>query len=104
MLEPQAAPILDHVAQLLNVNGLANPIRVEGNTDSVPISTAQFRSNWELSAARASAVLEFLLGRHVAEKRLSLAGYADQNPAATNATVAGRSLNRRVDIVILRRA
>lgn len=104
MLEPQAAPLLDHVAQLLTLGGLVNPVRIEGNTDDVPINTPRFRSNWELSAARASAVLEFVLGRGVAAKRLSLAGYADQNPIATNSTVAGRSRNRRVDIVILRRS
>jgi chemotaxis protein MotB len=104
MLEPQAAPLLDHVAQLLTLGGLANPVRVEGNTDNVPIKTPQFRSNWELSAARASAVLEFLLGRGVQERRLSLAGYADQDPIASNSTAAGRGRNRRVDIVILRRS
>jgi chemotaxis protein MotB len=104
VLEPQATPLLADVAGLLTANGLVNPIRVEGNTDSTPIQTVQFRSNWELSAARASAVLAFLLSRGVQERRLSLAGYADQRPLATNATASGRGRNRRVDIVVLRRS
>ncbi len=95
-------PLLEHVARLLTANGLTNPIRVEGNTDSVPISTPQFHSNWELSTARATAVLQFLLGHGVPADRLSVAGYADQRPIATNTTAAGRSLNRRVDLVVLR--
>jgi chemotaxis protein MotB len=104
VLEPKGAPLLADVADLLLANGLANPVRVEGNTDSTPIRTPQFRSNWELSAARASAVLSFLLARGVPPRRLSLAGYADQRPLTTNATAAGRSRNRRVDIVVLRRS
>jgi chemotaxis protein MotB len=104
VLEPQATPLLADVARLVTANGLANPVRVEGNTDSQPISTAQFRSNWELSAARASAVLSFLLSRGVRPRRLSLTGYADQRPLTTNSTSAGRSRNRRVDIVVLRRS
>ena len=101
-LKPQAAPLLEHVARLLTAHGLTNPIRVEGNTDSVPISTAQFHSNWQLSTARATAVLSFLLAHGVQAHRLSVAGYADQRPIATNTTAAGRSLNRRVDVVVLR--
>ena len=101
-LQPPAMPLLEHVAGLLTANGLTNPIRVEGNTDSVPISTPQFHSNWELSTARATAVLSFLLTHGVPASRLSVAGYADQRPIATNTTAAGRSLNRRVDLVVLR--
>jgi chemotaxis protein MotB len=81
-----------------------NPIRVEGNTDSVPIATGQFPSNWELSAARATAVLRFLLRRGVSPRRSSVAGYADQRPLASNETASGRSLNRRVELVVLRRS
>jgi chemotaxis protein MotB len=104
VLEPQATPLLTDVARLVRANGLVNPVRVEGNTDSTPISTPQFRSNWELSAARASAVLSFMLAHGVQPRRLSLAGYADQRPLTTNATAAGRGRNRRVDIVVLRRS
>jgi len=79
-------------------------LRIDGHTDRRPINTGQFPSNWELSAARASAVLRFLVEGGVPELRLSLAGYADQRPIATNSTGAGRSANRRVDVVVLRRS
>jgi len=103
-LEPASAPVLRHIAALLTSGGLSNDVRVEGNTDDVPISTPQFHSNWELSTARATAVLGSLLTYGVQPARLSVAGYADERPIATNATVAGRRLNRRVDIVVLRRS
>jgi chemotaxis protein MotB len=80
-----------------------NPVRVEGFTDDVPIRTVQFFSNWELSAARAAAVLESLHGNGVPSRHLSLAGYADQRPVTSNATPKGRSLNRRVDLVVVRK-
>ena len=69
-----------------------------------PISNAEFRSNWELSAARATAVLESLLHNGVAAGRLSATAYADQRPLATNGSAKGRSTNRRVELVVLRRA
>jgi len=81
---------------------LPNPIRLEGHTDSVPIKTARFRSNWELSAARSIAILELLATRFgLARERMSITGYADVAPVASNDTEAGRAKNRRVDIVIL---
>lgn len=76
-------------------------IRVEGHTDSQPISTARYPSNWELSSARASAVLAELVARKIPSARLSVAGYASERPIADNATADGRTLNRRVDLVIL---
>ena len=102
VLQSQSVPLLSEISSLL-ARGVVNPVRVEGNTDDVPISTAEFRSNWELSTARADAVLEFLLEHGVAPVRLSATGYADQRPIATNATAEGRSLNRRVELVVLRR-
>ncbi len=101
-LKSKAIPILYHVARALTANRLTNPIRVEGNTDNVPISTPQFKSNWELSTARATAVLEFMLTAGIKPTRLSVAGYADTRPLASNATAAGRALNRRVELVVLR--
>lgn len=81
---------------------LPNPVRLEGHTDSVPIHNARFRSNWDLSAARSIALLELLENRfEVPADRLSIAGYADNDPAADNSTAEGRARNRRVDIVIL---
>jgi chemotaxis protein MotB len=102
MLKSRSLPLLTEISTLL-ARGVVNPIRVEGNTDDVPISTPEFHSNWELSTARADAVLEFLLAHGVSARRLSATGYADQRPIASNATPAGRSLNRRVELVVLRR-
>lgn len=80
---------------------LPNPMTVEGHTDSRPISTARFPSNWELSVARASTVLRtFVDGHGIPARKLSAAGYADQRPLASNETVEGRTANRRVEIVV----
>ena len=78
-----------------------NAIRVEGYTDDQPISTALFRSNWELSAARAASVLQELVATGIAPSRLSLTGFGEFQPVADNATEAGRNANRRVMLVIL---
>jgi chemotaxis protein MotB len=84
------------------INKIPNPVRLEGHTDSVPIHTARFRSNWELSAARSIALLEMFAGRFGVERpRMSIGGYADTAPVDTNDTVEGRARNRRCDIVIL---
>jgi chemotaxis protein MotB len=96
-----AYQLIDSFARLILKSHLTNPIRVEGNTDNVPIS-GTFQDNWALSAARATAVLERFLAQGIPPHRLSVAGYADQNPVAPNTTAAGRALNRRVDVVILR--
>jgi chemotaxis protein MotB len=104
VLKARSLPLLTEIAGLLTHGGIVNPVRVEGNTDNIPIHSAQFRSNWQLSAERADAVLEYMLAHGVAPKRLSLAGFADQRPVATNATAAGRGLNRRVNLVVLRRS
>lgn len=77
-------------------------VRVEGHTDNVPIHTAQFKSNWELSTARATEVIrKLILEYEFAPERLSASGYGEFHPASTNATVDGRQTNRRVDLVIL---
>jgi chemotaxis protein MotB len=81
---------------------ISNPVRLEGHTDSTPISTVRFRSNWELSSARSIAILELLSNKWgVPRNRLSIAGYADTAPLASNDTEIGRARNRRADIVIL---
>jgi chemotaxis protein MotB len=99
-LESQGQPLLSEIAALLTIDHV-HPIDVEGNTDDVPIS-GPFPSNWELSTARASTVVRFLIGKGVEPQRLSATGYADQRPIATNSTAAGRALNRRVEIVLQR--
>lgn len=87
------------------IRKLPNPVRLEGHTDSVPIHNSRFRSNWELSAARGIAMLEFLKRRcGVAEGRLAVAGYADTVPMESNETEEGRARNRRVDVVVLNQA
>ncbi|PWU03987.1 MAG: flagellar basal body stator protein MotB [Terriglobia bacterium] len=93
-------PTMQKIADL--VTKLPNPIRLEGHTDSIPIHTARFRSNWDLSAARAIAMLDLLSGQfELPRGRFSIAGYADTAPVDTNETPEGRARNRRVDIVFL---
>jgi len=84
------------------LNGIDNYIRVEGHTDNVVINTDYFHSNWQLSAARASNVVEFLISQgNVKPERLSSVGYGEYRPVKSNATEEGKAANRRVDIVIL---
>jgi chemotaxis protein MotB len=79
-----------------------HPVQVEGHTDDRPIATSQYPSNWQLSGARAAAVVQQLNGAGVYGKRMSLAGYAAEHPIASNATPAGRASNRRVEIILTR--
>jgi chemotaxis protein MotB len=77
-------------------------LRVEGHTDDVPIHNARYNSNWELSTARATETIRLLLTEFQLDPaRVSAAGYAEYHPVTTNRTAQGRSLNRRVDIVVL---
>ena len=101
-IKAPAVPLIRQVGSIIEKLEIANPIRVEGNTDSRPISTSRFRSNWELSTGRATSVLQILLGSGIRGDRFSVAGYADQRPVASNSTEYGRYLNRHVDIVVLR--
>jgi chemotaxis protein MotB len=103
-LKATGTPILLEVSHLLVTTRFSNAIAVEGNTDNVPISGGEFPSNWELSTARANAVLEFFIHHGVAESRFTVVGFADQNPIAPNDSADGRAVNRRVDVVVLRNA
>ncbi|MEQ1886269.1 MAG: flagellar motor protein MotB [Bryobacteraceae bacterium] len=99
-ISADALPSLDKVA--VAIIKLPNPVRLEGHTDSKPINTKRFRSNWDLSAARSIALLEILTTQfNVPRSHVSVAGYADNAPVASNETEEGRARNRRVDIVIL---
>jgi len=99
-IDPATYSSLQKVATA--ISNLPNPVRLEGHTDAIPIHTARFHSNWELSAARSIAVLELLNGRfNVPRERLAIAGYAETVPVAANDSEQGRARNRRVDIVIL---
>jgi chemotaxis protein MotB len=98
-LLPQAHRSLARIARVTIQRGLS--IRVEGHTDSLPIHTVAYPSNWELSAARATAVIEVLIGEGGFDAaQLSIAGFAGYRPVASNDTEEGRALNRRVDLVI----
>jgi chemotaxis protein MotB len=99
-IRPTALPVLDRIAAALPESAL----RVEGNTDDVPIHTPQFASNWELSSSRASSIARLLLlHANIHADKMSVAGYAEFHPAASNDTAEGRARNRRVDIVLLNR-
>ncbi len=80
---------------------IPNPIQVEGHTDNVPIANALYRSNWELSAARAASVVQFLQGQGVDPRRLAAVGRGEHHPIAANDDEAGRARNRRVTLLIL---
>jgi len=98
----QSQAALDRIAATLAA--IPYDLRIEGHTDNVPIHTAQFASNWELSTARATNLAKWLIVDHgVAPARLSAAGYAEFHPVASNDTAEGRSQNRRVDIIVLPR-
>lgn len=99
-LEANGTKTLDAVAVALGA--LRNPISIEGHTDDVPISNSRFPSNWELSTARAGAVLRYLVDRHgLTQERLVAGGYAEQRPLKENSTPEGRARNRRVDVAVL---
>jgi len=92
----------DRIAEILREKSYR--LRIEGDTDKVPIHTALYASNWELSTARATEVVRLLIVRNgFAPGRLSAGGFAEFHPIATNGSLAGRAQNRRVDVVILDR-
>jgi chemotaxis protein MotB len=101
-IEPTTYDSLDKIGKMLGE--LPNGVRLEGHTDSIPIHTARFRSNWELSAARSIAMLAMLSSRYkIPVDRLAIAGCAETVPVDSNETEEGRAHNRRVDLVILNR-
>jgi chemotaxis protein MotB len=99
-ITPVARRMIERVAGTMQA--LPNPIRIEGHTDDVPISTEKYGSNWELSTARASAVVAHLVtSAGIAPSRLSAAGYGEFHPRVANTTPENRARNRRIDIVVL---
>ncbi|MBX3258154.1 MAG: OmpA family protein [Labilithrix sp.] len=97
-LEERALRVVARLAAELRDRPLY--VRVEGHTDDRPIHTARFRSNWDLSTARATAVVARLAAGGISPERLSAAGYGEFHPLASNATDEGRKQNRRVDLVV----
>ena len=99
-VDPKTYGSLEKIAQ--TIRQLPNNVQMEGHTDSIPIHTARFRSNWELSAARGIAMMEVMTERYgLPARRFAIAGFADTSPIDTNDSQEGRLHNRRVDIVIL---
>jgi chemotaxis protein MotB len=100
VLEPEGAVILDAV--LPPLRKITNQIQVDGHTNQQNVSTAPYPSGWELSSARASSVVRFLIGHGpIAASRLSAAGYSDQRPLLPASDPRSITRNRRVDIVVL---
>jgi chemotaxis protein MotB len=100
-LETPAVHLLDKVGTIVAAER-RHPVVVEGHTDSQPIATGRYPSNWQLSGDRAAAVVQNFAGNGVNQRRMSLSGFASERPKATNSTPSGRAANRRVDIVLSR--
>ena len=84
------------------LNHVNNYVRIEGHTDSTPMSNNEFASNWQLSAIRATNVTELLISKAgISPKKISAVAYGDSRPVATNTTTVGKAKNRTVDIIIL---
>lgn len=98
-LDASAHEVLAKLAGVLN--DVPNPVRVEGYTDNIPINTAQFPSNWELSATRAASVVHLFVSQGVSPERLAMVGYGEYRPRADNLTQEGRNRNRRVVLIVL---
>jgi chemotaxis protein MotB len=101
VINQQAFRTIDRIGRIVATER-KHPVQVEGHTDDRPINTSQYPSNWQLSGARAAAVVQRLAGAGVNPARMSLSGYASQHPVAVNATPAGRARNRRVEIILTR--
>lgn len=95
-----AFALIERVARILAP--YRNPVQVQGFTDNLPISTASYPTNWELSSARAASVVRMLAAHGVDPARLAAVGYGEFRPAASNDTAAGRARNRRVILAISR--
>ncbi|WP_430784731.1 flagellar motor protein MotS [Virgibacillus flavescens] len=107
LFEPGEADILQSGEPFLNkisslLAEIPNQVKVEGHTDNKPMSSFRFPSNWELSGARASSVVRYLVNKHnFDESRFTIVGYSDTKPLAPNDSPENMSKNRRVEIVIL---
>jgi len=101
-IRSESFPILDKIASVLKENVPELNVGIEGHTDNQPIKFSGWKSNWELSTARALSVLHYLVeDKNISPERISAVGYGEYRPVASNITKEGRQLNRRVEIVIL---
>ena len=102
IIKTEAYKTIDDIIQTIST--IDNNIIVEGHTDSTPIHNKTYASNWELSTARATNIISYMLKTgKINPKRLSAAGYGEHMPVAENTSSGGRLLNRRVDIIILKK-
>ncbi|MDP2901705.1 MAG: flagellar motor protein MotD [Methylovulum sp.] len=101
-LSKKSTPVLEKIAEV--INPMQNAINVEGHTDNVPIANVKFRSNWDLSSARATSVVQEFAKLGIGPARLSAIGYGEFHPIADNATQEGRFKNRRVLLVLMSQA
>jgi chemotaxis protein MotB len=99
-LNYRSTELLTKISSILKAE--SHPIVVEGYTDSLPISSSRYPSNWELSSARASSVVRFFERQGIDRDSFMVVGYGARNPIGSNETVEGRSRNRRVIVKILR--
>lgn len=99
-LKPEGKEALSQVTAVLKELPNRN-FQVAGHTDNIPIKSARFRSNWDLSTARAVEVVNFMISSGMESKRVSAAGYADQSPVATNDTPENKAKNRRIEITLV---
>lgn len=100
-IKSEAFPLLDKVASVLKDEMSVYNIGIEGYTDDVPIKHSGWKSNWELSTARALSVLHYMVNeKGISPERLSAIGFGEFRPVSSNDTKEGRKLNRRVEIVI----
>jgi len=101
IVKPSSKPSLSKIAKILKEKVGQNQVNVEGHTDNVPIRVSSWKSNWELSTARATEVIHFFIDEGgLNPDRFAAVGYGEFHPIASNDDAAGRGLNRRVDIVI----
>jgi chemotaxis protein MotB len=102
-LKDKARVTLDRIAPV--IKSLTNEIRIEGHTDNVPISTAEFKSNWELSVRRATEVIRYLVEKGgLSPRRISAAGYGEYRPVAANNSDVNRAMNRRIEMIVVNTA
>jgi chemotaxis protein MotB len=101
-LKPETFASIDKVARVLRENVPDLFVGIEGHTDNQPIKFSGWKSNWELSSARALSVLHFLTEQaQIEPRRLSISAYGEFKPIASNDTPEGKARNRRVEVVIL---
>jgi chemotaxis protein MotB len=101
-LSKKAQPVIEEIVKVINT--LPNAINVEGHTDNIPISNMKYPSNWDLSSARATSVVQELVNQGVDPTRLSAVGYGEFHPLGDNQTEEGRFKNRRVTLVLMSQA